>query len=381
MTNVLTEHLQVEQYKAAFPKAAKKFYEICKNKEIALTFPDVLLEPQYSDIGSRQDVSLETWVTPLRKLKLPIIAANMDTICESAMAIAMGNLGGMGVIHRYMDYEKQISEVAKTALELDRLWAPHAYKPPVAAAVGVKNGVVEQITKLVAAGADIIVIDVAHGHHKSVLDLLGTIKTLGLKSEDQLPTEFIVGNVATYDGVYELFLFGADTVKIGVGAGSICSTRTVTGHGIPQMLAVATAALAASSFSRPIIADGGLKSSGDVVKALAVGANAIMTGYLVAGSRECPTKWNNHGNQALYRGMASKDAQKDFYGNDPDAPEGVVAAVEAKGPVEKVIKRLQAGIRSGLSYSGSKDLTEFREKASFVQISTAGHLESLTLVD
>ncbi len=366
----------LEKYKASFPKAGKSFYTLCKDKETALTFQDVLLEPQYSEIQSRSEVILETWITPLRTLKIPIIAANMDTICESKMAIAMGQLGGMGVIHRYMDYEKQVKEVAKTALVLH-----DATSIPIAAAIGVKNGVVEQAIKLVAAGADIIVIDVAHGHHKTVVELLTTLKTLDLTAQDidRTPVEFIVGNVASYDGVYTLFSNGADTVKVGVGAGSICSTRTVTGHGMPQLLAIAIAALAANSFNRPIIADGGFKNSGDIVKALAVGANTIMTGYLLAGTDETPGRESYESKE--YRGMASREAQRDFYGNDPDAPEGVVTRVAIKGSVGATIKNLIAGIKSGLSYSGASNLEELRTKGSFVHISNNAYLESLTLND
>lgn len=367
----------LEKYQASFPKAGKSFYTLCKDQDIALTFQDVLLEPQYSEIQSRSNVCLKTWITPLRTLNIPIIAANMDTVCESEMAIAMGQLGGMGVIHRYMDYEKQVKEVAKTALTLH-----DTYSMPIAAAIGVKNGVVEQAIKLVAAGADIIVIDVAHGHHKTVIELLTTLKTLDLTAQDvdQTPVEFIVGNVASYDGVYTLFINGADAVKVGVGAGSICSTRTVTGHGMPQLLAIATASLAATSFNRPIIADGGFKNSGDIVKALAVGANTIMTGYLLAGTDETPTKYRVDEMKA-YRGMASNAAQKEFYGNDPEAPEGVSVLLAEKGPVEGVLKQLVAGVKSGLSYSGASNLEELRTKGSFVHISNNAYLESLTLND
>lgn len=364
-----------------FPVAAKTLFSLSKDSNTLLTFQDVLLEPQYSEIESRSTISLETNVTPLRKLRIPIVAANMDTVCESAMAIAIGNIGGLGVIHRYMNYEKQVSEVAKTALELDRLWAPHAYRPPVAAAIGVKNGVIEQFHKLVAAGVDIIVIDVAHGDHKLVVDLIGELKKFEAKSADGLPVEFIAGNVATPTGVINLCEAGTDAIKVGVGAGSICSTRTVTGHGIPQLTAIAACALQAAHYNKPIIADGGFKNSGDLVKALAAGANAIMTGYLLAGTDETPGYDIFGGNGKTYRGMASKEAQKDFYGNNPDAPEGINAVVATKGPVSSVINQLVAAIRSGLSYSGVNNIAELQQEASFVRISNNSYLEGLTLND
>src|SRR5882672_4048967 len=185
----------IKMYEPVFPLAAQGFYELCKNSQTALTFQDVLLEPGFSDIESRSNVSLETWVTPLRKLKMPIIAANMDTICESKMAMAMAFKGGLGVIHRYMEDQDQVKEVTKVARLIDFA--------PIAAAIGVKNGAVAQAIRLAAAGADIIVIDVAHGHHKMVIELLQTLKSLDLKSmdEDHTPVEFIAGNVATAQGV------------------------------------------------------------------------------------------------------------------------------------------------------------------------------------
>lgn len=362
-----------------FPAAAKTLFSLSKDSNTLLTFQDVLLEPQYSEIESRSTISLETNVTPLRRLQIPIIAANMDTICEENMAIAMGKLGGLGVIHRYMDYDTQVKKVATTVLELDRLWAPHAYRPPVAVAIGVKNGVIEQFHKLVTAGADIIVIDVAHGDHKLVVDLIGELKKFDAKSADGLPVEFIAGNVATPTGVINLFEAGADAVKIGVGAGSICSTRTVTGHGIPQLTAVAACALQASHYNKPIIADGGFRNSGDLVKALAAGANTIMTGFLLAGADETPGY--NVYESKTYRGMASKEAQKEFYGNNPDAPEGVNVTIATKGSVSYIIKQLIAGIRSGLSYSGVNNISELQQEASFVRISNNSYLEGLTLND
>lgn len=353
-------------------KSAQTLFELCAAKQLALTFDDVLLEPQYSEVESRKNVDLSTNVTPLRKLRIPIIAANMDTVCESKMAIAMGKLGGLGVIHRYMTYESQIENV-KQVFNAGIL---------TAAAVGVKNGIIEHTKRLVEAGASLIVIDIAHGYHKLVGDLLVELKALELTSLlDNLPVEFIAGNVAVPQGVEYLASKGADCIKVGVGSGAACSTRKVTGHGVPQLLAIATCSMEAYRYKKTVIADGGIKSSGHIVKALAAGASTVMCGYMFAGTEESPGNLVKDGKFKEYRGMASRDAHKQFYGNDQDAPEGINTVVPYRGEVEGVVKQLVAGIRSGLSYSGSLNLEELRENASWIQITNSGIVESRTILD
>lgn len=362
-------------YKSNGLDAARILLEDCAKNQVASTFDDVLLEPQFSDIGTRSVIGLLTWVSPLRQINIPFIAANMDSVCESKMAIAMDNEGGLGVIHRYMSYERQIEEVTKVAAN-----SRCANVPLVAAAVGVKNGVVDHVKRLVDAGVGIIVIDVAHGHHKLVGDLVHDLRSEAFVAKDGLPVEYMAGNVATPDGVEYLCLSGADIIKVGVGPGSLCTTRIVTGHGIPQLLAIASCALMASKYNRPIVADGGIRNSGDVVKALAAGANSVMCGSLFAGTDETPGEFFGDPNgqrYKMYRGMASTEAQRDFYGNDPDAPEGTTTTVRSKGPLADVLKQLVSGVRSGLSYSGSYNLPEFQEKASWISISPSAMRESL----
>ena len=363
------------EYKASRLDSARSFLKNCAEREIASTFDDVLLEPQFSDIETRSTINLTTWISPRRRLSIPFIAANMDSICESRMALAMDAWGGLGVIHRYMTYERQIEEVTKAFPRLDA-----GALPLVAAAVGVKNGIVEHVKKLVDAGCAIVVIDVAHGHHKLVGDIVQQLKSLNLVAKDGLPVEYMAGNVATPDGTKYLCQAGADIIKVGVGPGSLCTTRIVTGHGMPQLLAIASCAIIAAEWNRTIVADGGIKNSGDVVKALAAGANTVMCGSLFAGTDETPGDIftdNNGTRYKNYRGMASSEAQKEFYGNDPDAPEGTIANVVCKGPVSVILRNLNAGVRSGLSYSGCDTLVQLQERASWIAMNSAGLRESL----
>lgn len=355
-------------------EGARSLLNDCAGQEVAATFDDVLLEPQYSEIESRSAIDLTSWITPLRSIRIPLVAANMDSICESTMTVSMDAWGGLGVIHRYMTHEKQLEEVKKA------FFIPDAGDIPlVAAAVGVKNGVIEHTKNLVTAGCRIIVIDVAHGHHKLVGDLVSELKSLNLKAVDDLPVEYIAGNVSTPAGTKYLCEMGADAIKVGVGPGSLCTTRIVTGHGIPQLLSIASCSLIASQWGRTVIADGGLRNSGDIVKALAAGANTVMCGSLFAGTDETPGIQGMISGVAVksYRGMASSEAHKEFYGNDPDAPEGTSTHVKCKGPVANVLKKLVSGVKSGLSYSGCLNISEFKEKASWVFISSAGIKESL----
>jgi IMP dehydrogenase len=363
-------------YKASKLDSARSFLKNCAQKEIASTFDDVLLEPQYSEIETRSTIDLLTWATPLRQIKYPLVAANMDSVCDAHMASAMQFEGGMGVIHRYMSYDDQVNQVKKFHDNHFEIWKQ---VPLISAAVGVKNGIVEHVKRLVDAGCSVVVIDVAHGHHKLVGDIVQQLKACALVSKDGLPVEYVAGNVATPDGAKYLCESGADVIKVGVGPGSLCTTRIVTGHGMPQLLAIAACALTASQYNRTVVADGGIRNSGDIVKALAAGANTVMCGSLFAGTDEAPGESFVDGDKTykVYRGMASSEAQQEFYGNDPEAPEGVSTKVESKGPVAAVIKRLVAGIKSGLSYSGCKNIEELQEYASWVAMNSSGFRESL----
>ena len=358
----------------------EKFLSLCALSNSALTYNDVLLVPQFSDLTSRSLVDVTTKLK-YRDFAVPIIASNMDTICEAPMAIAMAQAGGFGVIHRYMSDEKQLDQVEEVVEEL----GPSSPCYIVAVAVGLNTNI-EHIKMLVDVGVNTIVIDIAHGHLYRMAKKIQEIKDAKLIATDDLPLEVIAGNVASAEGVRFLYNAGADTVKVGVGPGSVCTTRSVTGHGVPQLYAVAVAKeftfLSEKLHDLAIIADGGVRTSGDIVKALACGANAVMLGSIFSGADQTPGKcFLNNGTGSLskiYRGMASRDAQYNFYGNHVDAPEGITKTVPYKGSVLTIMDSLEAGIRSGLSYSGAETIEQLYEKADWVRISSAGLQESLT---
>lgn len=465
----------------------------------ALTYSDVLLVPQYSDIESRRNVSTHTRLSRRLKLHVPIVSANMDTVTESAMATRMAELGGIGIIHRFLTLAEQVREVAKvkrshnfvipdpytirhdltladvreamyqhsvtsflvvdqnnrlcgivtprdmmfedgedtplsqmmtpferlvykevgayndvdyeqarqllkahkleklplinaerqiigliTAKDIQkRLQYPQAIKDAqgrllVGAAIGVKNDYLERTQELVKAGVDVLVIDIAHGHFKYLLETLSQIKS----AFPQI--DVIAGNVASAAGARDLIAAGADAIKVGVGPGSTCSTRIVTGSGVPQLTAVMDCVEAANGI--PVIADGGVRYSGDMVKALAAGASSVMLGGLLGGCEESPglTRIKDGQKVKVYRGMASYDAARNRqsaekgYEVDLDSyvPEGIETVMPYKGKVHEVIGQLMGGLRSGMSYLGAHTLPEMVEKAEFVRISPAGWHES-----
>ncbi len=468
--------------------------------ETALTFDDVLLIPKRSSIRSRHAVNTRTLFSRRLALALPIVSANMDTVTESAMALALARMGGLGVIHRFMTVERQAAEVervkraegfmveephnipgdatvqearamlleyeiggllvcgkdgevvglvttrdllfeadpnrpvaevmtprdklvttepggsmeaARDTLHSHRLeklpvfdragqlqglitaqdiikieqW-PSATKDErgrlrVAVAVGVRPSDIDRATACVQAGADALVVDIAHGHSDSAIEMVR-----GLKA--RFPRiDVIGGNVATPEGVHDLVVAGADAVKVGVGAGSICITRIVTGFGVPQLTAVADCAAAGQELGVPVIADGGIRTAGDITKALAVGASTVMLGSLLAGTDESPgaTVVRNGRRYKIVRGMASLMANIDrqevelHREVDPEdwervVPEGVEAMVPDRGPVKDLIYQLVGGLRSGLSYAGAATIQELWQNAEFVRITSAGKQES-----
>jgi len=464
-----------------------------------LTYSDVLLVPQYSDIESRRNVSTHTRLSRRLNLHIPIVSANMDTVTESTMATRMAELGGIGIIHRFLTLAEQVREVAKvkrshnfvipdpytirqdstladvreamyqrsvtsflvvdqnnrlcgivtprdmmfedgqdtplsqmmtpferlvckevgsykevdyeqarqllkahkleklplinaerqiigliTAKDIQkRLQYPQAIKDAqgrllVGAAIGVKNDYLERTQELVKAGVDVLVIDIAHGHFKYLLETLSQIKS----AFPQI--DVIAGNVASAAGTRDLIAAGADAIKVGVGPGSTCSTRIVTGSGVPQLTAVMDCVEAAQGI--PVIADGGVRYSGDMVKALAAGASSVMLGGLLGGCEESPglTRIKDGQKVKVYRGMASYDAARNRqsaekgYEVDLDSyvPEGIETVMPYKGKVHEVIGQLMGGLRSGMSYLGAHTLPEMVEKAEFVRISPAGWHES-----
>ncbi len=325
-----------------------------------ITFDDVLLVPAYSEVLPRE-VSLKGRFSRNIGLESPFASAAMDTVTEARMAIAMARKGGIGVIHKNMSAERQADEVAKVKAEGLK----------VAAGVGITADVLDRVEKLVKAGVDAIVLDSAHGHSKGVLDALRAVKAA-------FPAlDVVVGNIATAAAAKDLIAAGADGLKVGIGPGSICTTRIVAGVGMPQLTAIADVAAVAGDI--PVIADGGLRYSGDVVKALAAGATCVMCGSMFAGTDEAPGEVEEIDGIKMkgYRGMGSIDAMEagsaDRYfqkGAKKLVPEGVVARVPYKGSVEDVIFQLEGGLRSGMGYCGARDLDALH-KAKFVKISPA----------
>lgn len=331
-----------------------------------LTFDDVLLVPKHSHITSRRDPSLSSQVTKDFTLELPFIAANMDTITEVEMACAMAKLGGMGILHRFMGPEVQAQQVKMIA----KFIKDNNLSSPIAASIGVKEEGIKRAELLAEAGVQILTVDIAHGDSVMMLDTLEGVKKKFPK------INVIAGNVATPDGVQRMIDRGADAVKVGIGPGSMCTTRIITGHGMPQLTAIALCVEVAARHNVPVIADGGLKNSGDIVKAFGAGASSVMMGSMLAGTMETPGEMK--GGKKQYRGMASKSAQVSWRGELPKgmAAEGESTLVACKGPVEGVIDELSGGLRSGMTYMGVESIKDMKEAALFMEMSASGMAES-----
>jgi IMP dehydrogenase len=463
-----------------------------------LTFDDVLLVPKRSPIVSRSQTDLRTKLSRNITLNIPIVSANMDTVTESGMAVALAREGGIGIIHRFMTIEDQVDEILKvkrsesvmieqpytikpdvTVAEAKKAMAeygvsgllvedggklagiitrrditfeknnrrkvsevmtkevitaragitidqakeilhkqrieklpviddkrrivglitskdilkmeqyPHASKDRkgrllVGAAVGVKGDYLERAEALLEAGADVLVVDIAHGHSENAINTIHMIKKA-------FPScELIAGNVATGDGAKDLIGAGVDAVKVGVGSGSICITRVVTGSGMPQLTAVIDSVRVARDYDIPVISDGGIRNSGDITKALAAGSSSVMVGSLFGGTDESPGKTlvKNGKKFKMYRGMASfyaslgrKYREEGAQVIDSDdlndyVPEGVEAMVPYKGSVVEIVRQLAGGVRSGLSYCGAKTIAEMQKNAEFIKMTSAGYIES-----
>ncbi|MCH3983398.1 MAG: IMP dehydrogenase [Lactobacillus delbrueckii] len=354
-----------------------------------ITFDDVLLIPAESHVLPNE-VDLSTQLAPNLKLNIPLISAGMDTVTEGRMAAAMAKMGGLGVVHKNLSIQAQADEVRLAKNTPVTAEDTHAAvdkdgKLLVAAAVGVTSDTFERAEALFEAGADAIVIDTAHGHSAGVLRKIKEIR-------DHFPhNTLIAGNVATAEGTRALFEAGVDVVKVGIGPGSICTTRVVAGVGVPQLTAIYDAADAAREFGKPIIADGGIKYSGDVVKALAAGGNAVMLGSMLSGTEEAPGDVQQGADGRLvksYRGMGSVGAMSQQHGSSDRyfqggvneanklVPEGVEAVVSYKGTVSNVVYQILGGLRSGMGYCGAENIDKLIETAQFVRISNAGLRES-----
>lgn len=357
---------------------------------IGLTFDDVLLLPGYSDFA-RSDIDISTQLTKSISLKLPIVSAPMDTVTESALAIELAKLGGVGIIHRNLTVEKQADEVKKVK-DQNLL---------VGAAISGKEGD-GRLEALLNAKVDVVVLDSAHGYTKTFVEATKQIKT---KYPD---LQLIVGNIATFDGAKALAEAGADGLRVGMGPGAICTTRIISGMGVPQITAIQETLKAAKEMGVPIIADGGVKYSGDMVKALAAGASTIMMGSFFAAAKESPGVLHELPSEKVphrfrsvlkpdiqtytfkeYRGMGSIAAMQkgadikagdEFHGKDYSdrvlVAEGVEGLVPVKGTVKELLDQAVGGIKSGMYYVGAKNLTELQQKAHFIQITQASLTES-----
>ena len=370
-----------------------------------ITFDDVLLVPSYSQVVPNQ-VDLTTWLTKKIKLNIPMMSAGMDTVTEHRMAIAMARQGGIGIIHKNMSIEAQAEEVDKvkrsengvitdpfslspehTLADADALMAKFRISGvPITegrllcgAGVGITANVLDRVAALVAAKVDVVVLDSAHGHSQNVLNCLKMIK------EKYPDLQVIAGNVATGDATRALIEAGADAVKVGIGPGSICTTRVVAGIGVPQVSAIMDCYSVAKEYGIPIIADGGIKYSGDITKAIAAGGNVCMMGSMFAGCEESPGEYELFQGRKykVYRGMGSiaamENGSKDRYFQENAkklVPEGVEGRVAYKGSVEDTVFQLLGGLRSGMGYCGAQDIETLKETGRFVKISAASLKES-----
>tara|TARA_Y100000746_G_scaffold231568_1_gene245730 strand:- start:957 stop:2141 length:1185 start_codon:yes stop_codon:yes gene_type:complete len=384
-----------------------------------LTYDDVNIVPKYSEVKSRDNVDLTTRFTKNRKLHIPIVASPMDTVTEEKMAIEMMERGAVGVIHRFMSIKKQSymmkslhykwdsffnigdgkersadndydewykklhnkSKITKSdyeelkdygmftddMAETDRMWR----NLPLCAAVGVTDDYLERAKELVLNGCNVILIDVAHGHHKNVGVAIEEIKS---KISN---IEVIAGNVATRDGAEFLCEKGADAIRVGIGNGSLCETRIRTGVGLPQVTTLIDVCSVADDWDIPIIADGGIRNVGDVAKGLGCGADSIMVGSLLSGTKESPGQiekqgeWPNEKLFKKYRGSASRDSK----GNDKNV-EGNHKVIPYKGKVNRILSDIEDGIKSSCSYVGANNLEEYRSLVEFVEVTNAGQVEA-----
>lgn len=335
-----------------------------------LTFDDVLIRPQYSEIGTRESISTAPNFLGL-DMTVPIISANMDYVTGREMAIAIWRAGGLGIQHRFSPWEEQIADIYEVAYESDQ----------VAFSVGTRDmydtlykiSKVEESIQEFKSANKIVCIDVAHGHHGKVIDLIKKIKD---KYGDGW--KIIAGNVATDTGFVDLVHAGADAIKVGIGPGSVCTTRTVTGVGVPQLSAIFECSHPSRQYNIPLIADGGIKNSGDIAKAIGAGASVVMLGHLLAGTTEAPGTIVQAGDGRAFKPYRGQS----IFGVNGirEVPEGISGYVAAKGPVADVIKKLVGGLKSAMSYVGANNIKEFQQNVEFIKVTGMSHLESGTRV-
>ena len=339
----------------------------------ALTFDDVTLVPKYSEIlPSEVDTSII--LTSHLRLKIPLLSSAMDTVTESRMAIAIANAGGLGIIHRNLEISKQLLEIKKVK----------AKKLLVGAAVGAGPNEFKRAEAILKENVNMIVVDTAHGHTKKVSEIIKFIK----KNKNK-KTALCAGNIATAQAAKFLLNLGVDIIKVGIGPGSICTTRLVAGIGVPQLSAILNVRNGLKNKNIKVISDGGIKYSGDLAKAFAAGADAVMIGSLFAGTDETPGKLIKKNGKLFksFRGMGSVgamnkgSADRYFQSKQKDTskyvPEGVEGFAKYKGKVENIIFKLIGGLRSSMGYLGSKQIKNLRDKPQFVKITKAGFYESM----
>ena len=338
----------------------------------ALTFDDVLLVPRYSSVLP-SDTNLNISLGKNLNLKVPFLSSAMDTVTEANMAITIAQRGGLGIIHRNLSTSEQSKEIKKVKNK----------KLIVGAAVGTTNEDLIRAKSILDSGADLIVIDTAHGHSEKVIKILRKIKKIISK------TPICVGNIASGEAALKLYNEGADILKVGIGPGSICTTRMIAGIGVPQITAISEVKKNMKNKKIKIISDGGIKFSGDIIKGLAAGADAIMMGSIFAGTEESPGKKFKYEDKfyKAYRGMGSIGAmsagssnryfQKNHKDKSKFVPEGVEGRVPFKGSVENILYQLQGGLRSSMGYIGAEKIKDIQKKAKFVKITKAGFYESM----
>tara|TARA_B100001093_G_scaffold471090_1_gene493087 strand:+ start:290 stop:1366 length:1077 start_codon:yes stop_codon:yes gene_type:complete len=339
----------------------------------ALTFDDVTMSPKYSEVLPSEVVT-EIQLSKKLKLKIPLLSSAMDTVTESKMAIAIAKMGGIGVIHRNLEIKKQIFEIRKVKKK----------NLLVGAAVGAGPEEFKRAEAILKEKIDLIVVDTAHGHSKKVAEIIKKIKQK--KNKD---VALCAGNIATAEAARFLIKLGVDIIKVGIGPGSICTTRLVAGIGVPQLSAILEVKKGFKNNKVKIISDGGIKYSGDIAKALAAGADAVMIGSLFAGSLEAPGRLIKKNGKlyknfrgmgsvgAMNKGSADRYFQKKQKDMSKYVPEGVEGLVIFKGKVDSIIYKLVGGLKSSMGYLGTKKIINLRNKPNFVKITKAGFYESM----